>query len=114
MFVTYTDSLLSLMEAKSSLSRSPALPTNGLPSMSSFLPGPSPINMTWALGGPSPGTGLALVLERAHLVHASISPAILRSSSSELGMLFPCGLGILIEYELKALSSNTYSRVLAR
>jgi len=39
-------------------------------------------------------------------VHASISLAILRSSSSELGMLLPCGPAILIEYELKALSSN--------
>ena len=113
MFVTCTDSLLSFMRAKSSLRRSPALPTNGLPSISSFLPGPSPTNMTWALGGPSPGTGLVLVHERGHLVHASISLAILRSSSSELGMLLPCGPAILIEYELKALSSNRHARLLA-
>ena len=39
----------------------PALPTNGLPCISSNLPGASPTNMIFADGDPSPGTAFFLV-----------------------------------------------------
>jgi len=45
----------------------PARPTKGMPLRSSFFPGASPINITFASTPPSPGTTFVRVLQRSHL-----------------------------------------------
>src|ERR1051325_3046997 len=62
----------------------PAIPTNGLPFSSSFLPGASPINMTVALKLPSPGTALVLLIHRSHSLHFMTSSLILSIESFDL------------------------------
>jgi len=48
-----------------------ALPTNGLPSISSSAPGPSPININLACRFPSPKTTLVLFSASLHFTHES-------------------------------------------
>ncbi len=48
--------------ARRSLNSLPAAPTKGLPCSFSLNPGPSPMNIISALGGPSPGTDRLRVL----------------------------------------------------
>ena len=62
MFVMNTLFLLSPFCSSNWSSNLPALPMNGEPSLSSFSPGPSPINIMSDVGSPSPGTVRVLVL----------------------------------------------------
>ena len=62
----------------------PALPTNGIPSLSSSAPGPSPINIKSAVLFPSPKTILFLLLHSLHLLQL----IILCSNSSHVSYIF--------------------------
>ena len=79
MFVINTLLLFSAIPSSNSSSNLPALPTNGDPSRSSFIPGPSPMNIISASVFPSPGTVRVLVLYSAHAWHTAIF-----SASSEI------------------------------
>ena len=69
-FVMYTSSLETPAFSSASDNFFPAMPTNGSPCKSSFLPGASPTNMTSELKFPFPGTECVLVLHRSHFVHS--------------------------------------------
>lgn len=66
----------------------PALPTNGLPSSSSFFPGASPMHMITAGAGPSPETTCVRERWRSQRVHPAISSASLSRSSRSAFPLF--------------------------
>lgn len=72
MFAMNTSSLRMGIDAMSSSSSFPALPTNGRPDKSSSLPGPSPMNITSASAEPSPGTVLVLVFDSWQSWHPAI------------------------------------------
>src|ERR671932_174046 len=59
----------------------PAAPTNGFPFRSSFFPGASPTNISFAETCPSPGTAFFLVLESLQSGHPWTSLAIFSRES---------------------------------
>jgi len=72
---------------------------NGEPSLSSFSPGPSPINIMSDVGSPSPGTVRVLVLWSGHVSHCAICFAI---SAMEC-------VGLVVFNSLKMLDLYIYS-----
>jgi len=69
--------LRSILARSSISSRNfPALPTNGFPVSSSFLPGACPMSMILAGQGPSPGTACFLPLQSLHSKHLRTRAAI--------------------------------------
>ena len=61
------------MAERMSFKRLPARPTKGRPCLSSLAPGPSPITMSRASAGPSPGTALVRSLHKPHASHRRMS-----------------------------------------
>ena len=79
--VMNTSSRCQPMLPRSRTSSPPARPTNGRPSRSSFMPGPSPTNTTSVSGSPSPGTARVRPSWSRQPVQSRTSFAICSSAS---------------------------------
>ncbi len=87
--VMKTSSRRQPIEPRRRTRRSPARPTKGRPSRSSFIPGPSPTKTTSVLGCPSPGTARFRPSWRRQRVHARTSAAIASSAARRSASVTP-------------------------
>src|SRR3989338_573275 len=94
-FVMYIDSLNIPALSNARLSLCPAIPTNGSPFLSSFLPCASPMKITSDCKFPLPGTAFVLVLESSHLVHSVTFCLIISNSESIFSFTLYCVFSLL-------------------